>query len=118
MTQKTKEVLGRLGIEAKNSGVCTGRAWFSGKGEKTVSESPIDSKPIATVINASHDDLEKVIRTAVKGFDSWKRVPTPLRGEVVRQIGLALSGRKQDLPASSRTKWGRYTRRLSARYRR
>ncbi|MEX0980774.1 MAG: aldehyde dehydrogenase family protein [Bacteroidales bacterium] len=95
--QKTKEVLDRLGINAENSGVCTGTEWFATKGDKTVSESPIDGKPIASVVNGSRDDLEKVIRTAELGFDAWKRVPAPRRGEVVRQIGLALRERKEDL---------------------
>lgn len=96
-TRKTEEVLLRLGIASVNSGVCTGMVWYSTKGDKTVSESPIDGKPIAGVINASRDDLEKVIRTAEKGFDLWKRVPAPRRGEVVRQIGLALREHKEDL---------------------
>src|SRR6056297_476046 len=95
--QKTKEVLRRLGIGTENSGVCTGTEWFATKGDKTVSESPVDGKPIASVVNASRDDLEKVIRTAELGFDAWKRVPAPRRGEVVRQIGLALRERKEDL---------------------
>jgi aldehyde dehydrogenase (NAD+) len=96
-TQKTEDVLLRLGIASVNSGVCTGTEWFSTEGDKTVSESPIDGKPIASVINGSQDDLEKVIQTAEKGFDAWKRVPAPRRGEVVRQIGLALRERKEDL---------------------
>jgi aldehyde dehydrogenase (NAD+) len=95
--QKTEDVLLRLGIASINSGVCTGTEWFATKGDKTVSESPIDGKPIASVINASHDDLERVILTAQQGFEAWKAVPAPRRGEVVRQLGLVLREHKEDL---------------------
>ena len=40
-TQKTKEVLDRLGINAENSGVSTGTEWFATKGDKTVRNLPL-----------------------------------------------------------------------------
>lgn len=95
--KKTQDVLKRLQILEENSGVCTGTEWFHTDGDKTVSESPINGKAIAGVVNGSRDDLEKVIQTAQKGFDAWKKVPAPQRGEVVRQIGLALREHKEDL---------------------
>ncbi|MDA3821123.1 MAG: aldehyde dehydrogenase family protein, partial [Bacteroidales bacterium] len=96
-TEKTKEVLARLGIEEISSGVCTGTNWFKTKGDTTVSVSPIDDKPIASVVNGSAEDLETVIQTAEKAFQDWKTVPAPQRGEVVRQIGNALRESKEDL---------------------
>jgi len=95
--EKTKEVLARLGIGEKNSGVCTGNRWFDTKGAVTESVSPIDGKTIAGVINASGEDLEEVIQTAESAFEVWKKIPAPQRGEVVRQIGLALRENKEDL---------------------
>jgi len=94
---KTAEVLKRLGIEKTNSGVCTGSSWISTKGDTTTSYSPIDGKPIADVVNATSENLEQVITTAGKAFESWRMVPAPQRGEVVRQIGLALREAKEDL---------------------
>ncbi|MEX2371204.1 MAG: aldehyde dehydrogenase family protein, partial [Bacteroidales bacterium] len=96
-SETTKEVLARLGIEAVNSGVTTGTKWVVTKGDETESLSPIDGKPIARVINGSAGDLETVIQTAEKAFEVWKTVPAPQRGEVVRQIGLALRENKEDL---------------------
>lgn len=96
-TDKTKEVLARLGIEASNSGVTTGTNWFNTKGNITESVSPIDGKPIASVVNGTAEDLETVITTAQKAFESWKQVPAPQRGEIVRQIGDALRESKDDL---------------------
>jgi aldehyde dehydrogenase (NAD+) len=96
-TEKTKEVLARLGIEETNSGVCTGTNWFKTSGDTTVSVSPIDGKPIASVVNGSAEDLETVIQTAEKAFQEWKTIPAPQRGEVVRQVGNALRDSKEDL---------------------
>ena len=96
-SEKTKKVLHRLGISATNSGVTTGTEWFKTSGDQTVSVSPIDGQPIASVINGSADDLERVITKAGEAFTVWKQVPAPQRGEVVRQIGLALREYKEDL---------------------
>jgi aldehyde dehydrogenase (NAD+) len=96
-SEKTREVLQRLGIEDLNSGASTGARWMKTEGDVTTSVSPIDGKEIAGVTNAKADDLEKMIGTAQAAFDQWKRVPAPKRGEVVRQIGLALREHKEDL---------------------
>ncbi|MCF8227143.1 MAG: aldehyde dehydrogenase family protein [Bacteroidales bacterium] len=96
-TEKTNRVLEKLGIKENNSGVCTGTQWFDTKGDITVSESPIHGKPIASVSNGSAEDLEKVIQTASKAFEYWRTAPAPKRGEIVRQIGLALRDRKEEL---------------------
>jgi len=95
--QKTGEVLQRLGIGPSNSGVTTGTQWLNTGGDETVSVSPIDEKPIAKVVNGTAEDLEKVITRAGEAFKQWKQVPAPARGEVVRQIGLALREHKEDL---------------------
>ncbi len=95
--QKTKEVLQRLGIDQVNAGVSTGIEWFSGTGDVTSSLSPIDNHEIAKVRNATIDEYEMVMKNAGKAFKIWRKVPAPLRGEVVRQIGLALREYKDDL---------------------
>jgi aldehyde dehydrogenase (NAD+) len=64
--------LARLGIEEISSGVCTGTNWFKTKGDTTVSVSPIDDKPIASVVNGSAEDLETVIQTAEKAFQDFR----------------------------------------------
>jgi aldehyde dehydrogenase (NAD+) len=90
-------VLNRLGIREVNHGVSTGQKWLVTGGEVTDSVSPIDGEVIARVTNATMDDYENVMRTAVKAFETWKQVPAPRRGEVVRQIGIALRASKDDL---------------------
>ncbi len=95
--EKTREVLKRLGIRETNAGVVTGTKPLEVKGEVTQSFTPIDNTPIAGIINATTDDYERVMNTAEKAFEQWRITPAPQRGEVVRQIGLALRESKEDL---------------------
>lgn len=92
-----KGVLSRLGIKETNSGATTGMNWLKTSGDITESVSPIDGKVIAKITNANADEYEQVIEVAQAGFEQWKTWPAPARGEVVRQIGLALRESKDDL---------------------
>jgi aldehyde dehydrogenase (NAD+) len=94
-----KKALERLGIKDINLGVCTGTEWFDTKGDLTSSYSPIDDKEIGKVKNATMDDYEMVVKKAEAAFEIWRKVPAPQRGEVVRQIGLALRAYKDELGA-------------------
>ncbi len=94
---KTAEVLKRLGINKVNPGATTGTIWLDTKGDISTSFSPIDGKEIAKVINAKIEDYDLVMNKASEAFKVWRKIPAPLRGEVVRQIGLALREYKDDL---------------------
>ncbi|OYT15382.1 MAG: aldehyde dehydrogenase family protein [Bacteroidetes bacterium 4572_77] len=94
-----QDVLKKLGIEELNNGVSTGAEWFDTKGNITSSFSPIDGKEIAKVKNATMEDYEMVMEKAQAAFKVWKKVPAPERGEIVRQIGLALREYKDELGA-------------------
>ena len=61
--------------------------------------SPINGAAIGGVRTASRDDCEAVIDRAVKAFETWRTVPAPRRGEIVRQIGEALRHHKRELGA-------------------
>jgi len=90
-------VLNNLGIQNVNPGASTGLEWMDTSGDVTASVSPIDGEIIAKVTNASAEEYEGVIAKAEEAFSSWKNVPAPFRGEVVRQIGLVLRESKEDL---------------------
>lgn len=90
-------VLEKLGIKDFNSGVCSGTAWIKSNGQITESVSPIDGKVIAKVENASIEEYELIMQRAQQAFNSWRKWPAPERGEVVRQIGLALRENKEAL---------------------
>ena len=92
-------ILKELGIEEVNMGVSTGIEWFDTNGAVTSSSSPIDGKEIAKVKNATLDDYEMVIKKPHDAYKVWRKVPAPVRGEIVRQIGLALREKKEALGA-------------------
>ncbi len=91
------ELLKRLGIEEINPGVTTGTEWFDTGGAVTSSASPIDGKEIGKVKNATIEDYGEVIAKAQEAFKVWRVIPAPKRGEIVRQIGLAIREAKEDL---------------------
>lgn len=92
-----KNVLKSLGIEATNTGVCTGLTWLTANGTDGISLSPVNNREIAKVKGASLEDYETVVVKAQEGFKGWREVPAPERGEVVRQIGNALREHKEEL---------------------
>lgn len=92
-----KALLERLGIQEINAGVSTGTNWFEVEGDITSSHSPIDGQEIAKVKNATLKDYERVVQKAEEAFKTWREIPAPERGEIVRQIGLALRDAKEDL---------------------
>ena len=84
------EMLETLGLKSINPGASTGHHWFPTQGEVLVSFSPCDGETIASVQQATTADYEKIIVGAQEAFKSWRMVPAPKRGDVVRQMGDAL----------------------------
>jgi len=93
------QLLKELGIKDVNPGVSTGTNWVDTAGAVTASVSPIDGKEIGKVKNATMDDYEMVVQKAQEAFKVWRKVPAPVRGEIVRQIGNALRNKKEALGA-------------------
>ncbi len=92
-----KESLKNLGIKEENLGSSTGLKWLDSKGDYFSSVSPADGSEIGKVQSASKETYEKVIKEAQKAFETWRHVPAPKRGEIVREIGNALREKKADL---------------------
>lgn len=92
------DFLKKLGIKEKNYAASTGTEWnsTSDQGELKI-YSPVDGKLIASVYQASEKDYENIIKKAQEAFKTWRTVPAPKRGEIVRQIGLKLREYKQSL---------------------
>ena len=91
-----KEALSRLGINELNHGSSTGSN-SSGSGEKVSSYSPVDGALIGTVTSTTQEEYEAIIKTAQSAFSTWREMPAPLRGEIVRQFGNKLREKKDDL---------------------
>ncbi len=96
---KHKSLLDKLGIEEVNRGASTGPdAWLSEpSGKELVSIDPTTGEPIAKIIQATPAIYEKVASTAAKAFESWREVPAPKRGQVIRDLGDALRELKEPL---------------------
>lgn len=88
--------LQKLGVKEINDGTSTGANWFS-NGEIIESYSPVDGKLIGKVKATTQEDYEKVIATAQEAFKTWRSIPAPKRGEIVRQFGLKLREYKAEL---------------------
>lgn len=91
------DFLKTLGIESTNKGVSTGTQWISSTGETIDSFSPVDGKKIGSVVAADKNTYETVITKAEEAFKTWRLMPAPKRGEIVRQVGDALRTYKEPL---------------------
>jgi aldehyde dehydrogenase (NAD+) len=58
-----------------------------GQGDILRASTPIDGSQLAVVKALSADQAEQAIAMAQQRFQSWRNVPAPRRGEVVRQFG-------------------------------
>ncbi|TYA74330.1 L-piperidine-6-carboxylate dehydrogenase [Seonamhaeicola marinus] len=90
------EALKTLGILSVNEGTSTGINNFS-SGDVIDSFSPVDGKLIASVKTTTESDYQKVMESATKAFKSWRVMPAPQRGEIVRQFGEKLRAKKEAL---------------------
>lgn len=78
-------LLARMGV---------GEATF---GNGRVVTSPIDGRPIAELRETSLEEAYTAIEAAHAAFQSWRSVPAPVRGELVRLFGQELRTHKDDL---------------------
>jgi len=92
-----QNTLSRLGIQAINPGISTGTVHWSGQGNALSSYSPVDGKCIAETQEATLADYDQVVRQAQDAFLTWRSIPAPRRGEIVRQMGEAFRMHKNDL---------------------
>jgi aldehyde dehydrogenase (NAD+) len=93
---KIKEALAQLGIQELNEGTATGLLRF-GNGELLSSYSPVDGQLIAKVKTTTAEDYEKVMQAATAAFQTFRMMPAPKRGEIVRQFGEKLRQNKEAL---------------------
>lgn len=93
------EILTALKLNKTNPGTSTDAHWWSttnNQGE-IISTNPTTGETIGSVYRCSEADYEKVITTAQNAFLTWRNVPAPKRGEVVRLLGEALRKNKDML---------------------
>jgi len=92
-----QQSLKNLGIQEYNLGSSTGMTWLDSGAASLASFSPADGKKIAAVQLATEESYEAVVAQAQIAFETWRTIPAPKRGDIVREIGNALREVKADL---------------------
>ena len=91
-----KQALEDLGIKDINDGTSTGANFF-GSGDIIESYSPVDGALVGKVRSTTKEDYEKVMSAATEGFQTWRKMPAPQRGEIVRKFNDELRRLKEPL---------------------
>ena len=96
---ENKEILNELGIENINYGACAGpNDWYkTTDAGKLDSINPANGEIIASVHQCSVDDFKSIVEKSHQAFKEWRKVPAPLRGELVRKMANALREKKDAL---------------------
>jgi aldehyde dehydrogenase (NAD+) len=93
----TEDLFRRLGLAEVNSGACDA-SWIEDPvGRELASINPATGEPLGRVVMATAKSYDRVVDRAIETFATWRTVPPPVRGELVRRIGLALREHKADL---------------------
>ena len=87
-----------LGLTAENGGAHDGIEWFELDQAGTVtSNNPATGEAIGSVRLVGEKTYDEVVKRSEAGFKTWRMMPAPARGEIIRQIGEALRVHKADL---------------------
>ena len=84
-------------------------AWVEpATGEHYENRNPADWRDlIGRFPSSGRRDVERAVRSAWRGFEAWRRVPVPQRGDVLRRVGDLLVRHKEDLARSMTREMGK-----------
>ena len=92
-------ILEALGISDINAGVCCGVDHWIGDGGALECINPSTGERIATVRQGGAAAYDRAVKSAQAGFQTWRGMPAPKRGDLARDLGNALREFKQPLGA-------------------
>jgi aldehyde dehydrogenase (NAD+) len=94
-----KALLEKLNLQSRNTGACYGPgSWVTDPaGQELVSYNPTNGQAIASMIQATPASTNQVVSQAEEAFKRWREMPAPRRGQLVRDVGLALRELKEPL---------------------
>jgi aldehyde dehydrogenase (NAD+) len=93
-----KSLLDKLGLQAVNQGTCVGpNSWLDTEGAVFTSFNPTTGESIAAIVQTTPEAYEQVITHAQAAFLSWREMPAPKRGLMIRDFGVALRERIEPL---------------------
>ena len=90
------KVLASLGLSSKENGglplvdLSPDSHWIE-------SISPVDGQSIGHIKPCSREEYDLLVDNALEGFEQFRRIPAPKRGEIIRQLGQALRDKKEAL---------------------
>ena len=92
-------ILKELGIQKVNYGACSGAGKWSTSQEGGLLDSinPATGEVIGSVYQSTESDYELIIQEAEAAFIDFRKVPAPIRGQLVREMGDALREKKDAL---------------------
>ena len=86
LVAETTEILGRLGVPVSTEG-------------DLVARSPVTGGELARLRSHTPAEVAAIIGAAQDAFTTWRTVPGPVRGQLVRELGNLLREHKADLGA-------------------
>ncbi len=93
---RIRSILKSLKIKSSNQGGCCG-PWVGQKENLLTSFNPHNGSSIAEVHCVNEEDYEAILQQAEEAFSSWRNVPAPKRGELIRAMADALRQHKDAL---------------------
>jgi len=94
----TVEILTRLGIGEYSDGASIGgKGWLQEGSSVIESYCPSNGELLGKVRAVGSESYNTVVEASQKAFKTWRAVPAPQRGELVRLMGEALREHKDDL---------------------
>jgi aldehyde dehydrogenase (NAD+) len=97
VAETARRVFAELGLADAHPGGFDGE-WV-GSGPELEVRSPIDGSRLGTVREVTEAEYDRIVSRAHGAFQSWRGVPAPKRGEVVRRLGQRLRAHKEALGA-------------------
>ena len=93
------KILEQLMINNENYGSCIGgNDWSSTTSEGIIdSINPSNGEKIASVYKCSESDYEKILSESNEAFEEWRKVPAPIRGQLIFEMGNELRRNKDAL---------------------
>lgn len=83
-------LLKKLKLKTVNAGAYAGEWIQDSRGQTLVSLNPATGEPIAKVIQATGAVYDRVVIQANESFKTWRSIPAPKRGQLVRDLGEVL----------------------------
>ena len=92
-------ILEKLNIKEDNYGACSGPGgWMKNSSSKKISSiNPATGKIIASVFESTIDDCNAIVKKSGDAYKEWRKVPAPIRGQLVREMAEALRDYKDPL---------------------